>query len=242
MFLLVIAGGVASVPVLVLLRWWSWGSIDGSTLVPALGVYLLVLAGVFGPSPIGLKAGLAVLSVAAAVGLPVLNSTLERSEARALEQEQEEAYRAAIAARPDNAAAFAGLAQLLHRQGRMAEAIEAMERAVHLSPELMEAEARQLEEWVKEREASPPRRPVVCRQCRAEIPADSRACPKCGISLYEGARPLKEITAAGTKGLAVAVVGIALSGLVPAPLSGLFVLAAFAGGAFVAWRSMDRLR
>lgn len=239
--LLVIAGGVASIPVLVLLRWWALGIIEAATLVPALGTYLVVLAGVFGPSPVGLKAGLIVVLGAVAVGLPVLHSALERWEARALEQEQEAAYRAAIAARPDNAAAHAGLAQLLHRQGRVSEAIEVMEQAVRLSPQLMEVEARLLEEWIKEREASPPRL-AICQQCRAEVPADGDSCPACGARLHEESLHLKELLSAGTKGLAVAVVGIMLSALVPSPLNGVVVLAAIAGGGFVAWMGTGRLR
>lgn len=241
MLLLVIAGGVASIPVFLLLRWWSLGIIEAATLLPGLGIYLVVLAGVFGPSPVGLKAGLVVMLGAVAVGLPILQFALERSDVRALEQEQESAYRAAIAARPDNAAAYAGLAQLLHRQGRVSEAIEVMEQAVRLSPQLMEAEARLLEEWVKERESSP-ERPAICRQCRTEVPSDSDACPACGARLHEESLHLKELLSAGTKGLAVAVVGIMLSALVPSPLSGVVVLSAIAGGVFVAWRDTGRLR
>ncbi|MGQ9525840.1 MAG: tetratricopeptide repeat protein [Armatimonadota bacterium] len=200
------------------------------------GVYLLVTAGVFGPSPVWLKAWLAVLTAAAVVGLPVLHAVLMRAEEWALEREQESMYRAAAAARPDNAAAYAGLAQLLYRQGRLDEAIRNMEQAVRLSPHLMEAEARLLEEWVGERNSFE-RRPLACRQCGAEVPADSKVCPVCGWSLGGYVRGM---LSASSKGLAAAAAGIGLSGLMPAPLNAMVVVAALGTGAYITWRGASR--
>lgn len=231
--LLVLFCAGAAVPLLALVRWWSEGVITGAVFAALASLYALAMAVVLGPSPMAVKCGMMALVVGAAVGLPILNRQLLRIDNRMLVSEMEAAYRRAIEASPSNAAAYARLADLMYREGRVGEAIATMRRAVQLSPQTMEREKLRLDGWLEDLQKQ--RRPIeFCPRCRAENMAGNRRCEACGGPMVR--TEARQLGAATALSAGIAVAAVLAGGMLPFPLNALVMVGGVAAGVAVAWR------
>jgi tetratricopeptide (TPR) repeat protein len=218
---------LATIPALLLLEFWLGGSVTGNTAWLLFGLYGLVLVGVLGPTPMAAKVGMLAVIVVCTLGLPAAFHFGQRQEVRLLVTEQEAAYRQAIVSNPTNAAAYASLADLLYRGGRLEEAIAAMNTAVDISPKTMEAEARRLNVWVAENQQR--RKSILlCHHCKAENTNSSPMCVACGQPLAR--EVLGRLATAMAGGLAVAVGGVFVACFLPSPMNSILIAASLLGG------------
>ncbi|HEY3283626.1 MAG TPA: tetratricopeptide repeat protein [Armatimonadota bacterium] len=240
--LLAVAGLVLSIPVMVLLRCWSEGSVSGSTALAAIGGCFLLVFAILGPTTPATKLVLLVLMVGGGLALPFLSQHLDASSAVDLEARKEREYREALSHNPTNVAARAYLAESLATQGRLDEAIEELQTAVDASPRVTQQEARRLRELQTQRArlAAPPR---FCPHCHEENGSTRRTCLACGGSLTHS-QALKDdlresrsrVMASLMPAIPLILAVIAVCSLLPSPLNALCGITAMVGALIWLWR------
>lgn len=197
-------GLVGCVPVLLLTRWWSEGTVGGLESFGLFAMYAVLFALLLGPIPNAVRPLILIIMVGGTLALVLIPQANSRSGAKSLDNEQEKTYRAAIAANPGNVAARCELAYNLYRRGRVSEAIDEMEEAVRLSPKTTENEQRALQKWIDELE-TPRNATVICPFCREDTPANRPECLHCGRSL-SGLQELADVLKEDVPGMVRTVV------------------------------------
>ena len=173
-----LAGLLGAIPLVLLLKWWSEGYIEGAEFFGIAAMFVILFALLMGPIPLLGKAVVFILLAGSSVGLPYIVMGLSKRDAKKFEEEKEMAYRATVNANPNNVAARTELARTLYVQGRRSEAIEEMEKVVKLSPNSTETEQYTLKRWIQDRDALP-NPTMICRWCREETPRDRPFCIYC---------------------------------------------------------------
>ncbi|MDF2441451.1 MAG: hypothetical protein JWN98_2435 [Abditibacteriota bacterium] len=97
-------------------------------------------------------------------------------------------YQCAIGVNPENSSAHAMLGETYYKAGRYDEAIHEFRTAINLSPHGPHSTKwkSNLRKALELQAGAKPYDFAVCDRCRADVPTDARACPRCGTRLRMG--------------------------------------------------------
>ena len=134
-FVWVLLGLVAVVPIFLLLRGWAEGSIDGILAIGLSCSILLLMALIRVTQGTFWMAAFIVLLLAACLGLPFYFARSAKQELQQMEDDDIAKYQAALERDPRNAGAHALLAEKYLTMGRPDAAVSHYEAALAISPD-----------------------------------------------------------------------------------------------------------
>jgi hypothetical protein len=170
---------VGSYPAIKMFHWYMDGGIEGIHAAIAIMLYVVLLISVtIVPAPLAI-AILAIIFLSAVMS-PVLEKLHEDSQHKKIYDERMASYARALEENPHNHAARMALAETLHRQGKLDQAIEHMEWVLGQSPALGFRIKPQLDGWKREKERIGQAKAIICHLCSAENHPESTYCSECG--------------------------------------------------------------
>lgn len=181
--------------------WYIDGSIGAVECVIISGIYFAFLFTIIVTASIAYKLILLLLLFSMAALIPHIFGAADRHQIRRMDDENIRRYREAIDGDPLNLAARNKLVEVLHKEGRLDEAISELAEIMRISPQSYQEEYL-MKRYIQEREAIryPP---IACPSCGYMNPLGRTHCESCEGNLHASEEIKKWLLAGGLKQITI---------------------------------------